>query len=80
MVSVGFSKVDQIEVVSFLSTKLPVSSSAAVEMPRLAVLDCHMTEPEPFTRRRLPLLRNWKEPVESTVAAGPPACQMGMRS
>lgn len=77
MVLVGLSKVDQTEVVRFLRTRLPVLSRVAEETPRLEVLDCQTTAPEPLRRRRLPDARNSKVAPESTDLSSPPATQMG---
>lgn len=41
----------------------------------MEVPDSHKVEPDPLTRRIFPVERNWKEPLESTVAPFP-AVQM----
>lgn len=53
----------------------PESSKEAEETPREAVLESQMIWPEPLTRRRVPVFRNWREAVESTGVV--PAVQMG---
>ena len=71
MVSVGLLKLDQTAPVPLERTKLPSSSRVAEEIPRLEVLESQTVAPDPLTRRRFPLERNWNEPPESTEAPLP---------
>ncbi|KAI7991214.1 Leucine-rich repeat receptor-like tyrosine-protein kinase PXC3 [Camellia lanceoleosa] len=58
--------------------KLTESSRVADETPLPAALYCQITAPKELTRRWMPLLRNWKEVVESAVPESPPAFQTMM--
>lgn len=57
--------------VPFESTRLPSSCRVAEETPRFEVSELQTVDPDPFTRRRVPLERNWKEPPESTANPSP---------
>lgn len=48
-----------------------MSSTVADVAPRLAVPESQTVAPEPLTRRREPVVRNWKEPLESTAVELP---------
>lgn len=66
--SVGFWKEDQTVEVELERTRLPESSMEADETPREVVLESHTVRPLPLTRRREPVVRNWREAEESTGA------------
>lgn len=49
-------------------TRLPESSMEAEETPREVVLESQTVRSLPLTRRREPVVRNWREAEESSGA------------